>query len=938
MAINVLLDTCVLKKLVSRTEFSGYLRQIMAWHDNGDIKVYCPKKLSDEWEVHRKKELDQINKIIGQHVQKIKMGKLFEVPTDIGDAQLASADKLLRSQVEAIDKLLLEGIQVKDGHAATIMWQHKEQRKAPFRVKLDSDNDAMILFSTLEDLIGQNNSELYFFSSNHTDYAAIGHSDRIHPDILESYPKISIKYFSEYVEGINALIQLGLPSAKTTVQKKQFVKTLVSVDSGLPLVEQIYSYLEKKFEDVNSLPKKLFAIHFPFIVNSSFNKSPQPFTLETDNPDLYDLFVNLPEQFISSTRNLASPKENDGDNDKKITEIITLLRTNYVHRISFKNKQVNVPTVKSQVCNCLKCTFKRSDFKQVISRFENEIDIETAGLKEAYLHYQLGNIQIVVNILKRISKRSESEKKWLSFYIANYNLSLIGRMYRLSSSSESDSSWIKGLGEIVMEDVYIASRFTLTDDILDYLKEANFMSDATEKVKELALKIKNDYLDKGRGWNSNTSDLLDLYFETIGFMENNFLMLDYFSNASTLTYYFIDGIFASYTCHQELGGKLLHFTDPIVQHIVTYGKSDDIVKCRNRYNIRAAEFIYDGECSRLVSDLINLLNSYQFVQEYFFKSESPDQRFFWKRFRNQFHNSLTLTAIMEISKNDVNLICKALLPFLEIENHFQEFEIAKTIGYFIQNNALLIDNIYLKEFLLHAYTAENVQRDIYIHTISNISRVEDVELILNPAQWEVLQARYLVNAELNDNSTAVSEICCLYDFLKDKKYKNEIAKFMDDYLKFNYNSDVYYTAVIHKIIKPTRKMTLRYEKDMIKRATAGRRPRFFEKSYYTSMQLDQFINFKFCFNHPFDARFINAVSALDNYYRWILDLDGFDYKDFNPDWLFNHLTIYYKERFKNSKALKIWLRKNALKSKNLLISQFYIDLFTTPELETELLD
>lgn len=929
MAINLLLDTCVLKKLVSRTEFSGYLKQIILWKKSGDIVLYCPKKLLDEWEEHRLKELAEIKKIIKDHVLKIKIGNLFDVNLDISDSQLNAADKLLSSQVEAIDLLLKEAVPTRNGNAATKMWEHKEKRKAPFRKKLESDNDAMILFSTFEELLAQDESELYFFSSNHSDYASSLDQGKIHPDISEAYPGVTVKYFVEYVDGIKSMLQLGLPSAKTTIQKKELIKELISVDKKQDLIDQLHDYLTKRFEDINVLPKKLFAVHYPFVLNPNFNVIPQAFTLETDNDELYNWIVQLPSLLPFSMEDRSTEEKLSDQIDEKLLVIIRILRSSYVHKISFNHKLADLPSFRAKLCECSNCLLRRSEYEKLFNKL-NQDDSLVAGLKAAYLYYKIGYIEKAVKILQNEAAFAEENKRWLSYYIAKYNLVLISRMYRFRSTEERELPWIKELEEISIDDVYIASRFGPTNDILNYLKEANFMSEAIEKAKELALKIKNDHLDHSRGWNSHTRDLLDLYFETVGFMENNFIMLSYFSDVTSLTYHFIDGIFASYTCHRELGGKLLHFTDPIVQHMVSYAKPDDIITCRNRYDVRVAEFMRDGQKSKIVTNLINLIYGYTTSLNHYSLTKHEGQSFFWKRFRTEFHNGLTLASIIEISNDEANSICEALLPFLKIEKHFSEYEIAKTVCYFIQNNVRIIEKKHLEGFLLFAYTAENIQRDVYIHTISNVSRIENLDLKLTEAQWEVLQSRYLVNGELNDHSIDVSEICCLYDFLKVKAYKEEIAKFMKDFLKFNFNSEVYYTSVIHKIIKPTKKLDLLYEADMLKIASEGRRPRIFEKSYYNSFPLDQYINYKLSLNKLFDACFVDATKNLDIYYQWLLDLEGFDYLDFNADWLFNHLTKYYREYFKKSNALKYQMRKISLKGKNPLVSKFYIELYTHP--------
>ena len=89
-------------------------------------------------------------------------------------------------------------------------------------------------------------------------------------------------------------------------------------------------------------------------------------------------------------------------------------------------------------------------------------------------------------------------------------------------------------------------------------------------------------------------------------------------------------------------------------------------------------------------------------------------------------------------------------------------------------------------------------------------------------------------------------------------------------------------------------------------------------------------DFQFAFKQPFDARFIEAVEKLDDYYVWITAIDSFDYQRFDPDWLFNHLTMYYKEQYRSSKSLRNWLRKHLLGSDDARLARLFIDLYTKP--------
>lgn len=55
--------------------------------------------------------------------------------------------------------------------------------------------------------------------------------------------------------------------------------------------------------------------------------------------------------------------------------------------------------------------------------------------------------------------------------------------------------------------------------------------------------------------------------------------------------------------------------------------------------------------------------------------------------------------------------------------------------------------------------------------------------------------------------------------------------------------------------------------------------------------------------------FINDFKKIDRYYEWIFDLENFDYKNFNTNWLDKYNTIHYYNYFRKSKKLKSYLKE-----------------------------
>jgi hypothetical protein len=209
----------------------------------------------------------------------------------------------------------------------------------------------------------------------------------------------------------------------------------------------------------------------------------------------------------------------------------------------------------------------------------------------------------------------------------------------------------------------------------------------------------------------------------------------------------------------------------------------------------------------------------------------------------------------------------------------------------------------------------------------NIGRSRELELQFTEDEWQMIQSVYLVNDTFQKNHGSVNEICSLHRYVADPAQKSEIAAFLLYNLRHHFKGEVYYWAVLNDLVKPTRQLTNKYEQEIFTLTEKGRQPRIFEPGFYTDHRLDEFLNFSFRYKRLIPTQLIGALQKLDDYYRWVTDIDSFDYTQFDDDWLYVHMTIYYKQKFRTSKKLKNYLRKKVMKSNDHRLGQLFIDLY-----------
>lgn len=257
---KVLIDTCIWRRLINKLEFDSRLKLLEYWIMHDYIQLLSPVKLKTEWEKHKNIELLKVQKVVREHANQVKKASLFDF--EISEDIVSRAEKRLVAQIELIDRLLQKSIAVEESHKAILTtYGHKNKKQAPFHNKTDSDNDALIIFSVLDYAEKNGVQELYFLSDNHTDFASpLEPNSTIHPDISAGYPLVTIRYFKEIDNCFQSFKKDGLPQLVQSVfPNVHKVRNTILVNKTLPFLDQLNEYIEKRFKEIQVIPRHLFA-------------------------------------------------------------------------------------------------------------------------------------------------------------------------------------------------------------------------------------------------------------------------------------------------------------------------------------------------------------------------------------------------------------------------------------------------------------------------------------------------------------------------------------------------------------------------------------------------------------------------------------------------------------------------------------------------------
>ncbi|WP_316794079.1 PIN domain-containing protein [Pedobacter frigoris] len=924
MAKNLLIDTCVWRELISPIEYNDHLRQLSSWIDQSEIILFCPEVLKDEWAKHRLESEKRIEKAMGNHVKDLKKSQLFGKLPDFDDFEMETADRLLKSQIAEVDRLLSLSIFVQEGDEEVLLARkHKREKKAPFLIKGDSQNDAVLIFSTLSELIRRQENELYFFSSNHNEFGDLDNPKSIlHPDISGCYPGIKVQYFADLHQGIDHLKGIGLTKSKVQIATQKSIPAIIAINRKLSAADQLKEYLDKRFEDISFLPKKMIINHHPFLITNHEYITQQPFTATTDNIELLEWFKHL----ATKDGVYAGDIEDDTNN------ILRCLRGNLIAFVATEKQRfepVQIPMPKQTDCDCSLCMYRAFRFKDLMDLLSARDNQQEPALKKAYVHYKMGQYRAAFDVLAKFSEEAISNKQYVSHFIAQFNIIQIGKLIKYEhDDTPEELSLIEQSEKIDLEKHFLLYANRANNDILLWIKDLQFVRDTRKKMQELIIKIRDLFYSQSSGWNNLTRELLNIFQETLCFLEYNHLIFDRFYEVRDLTKIFIEGVFASYGCKNTLGGKLIQFSDSLLEKIILNANTKDITEMYQRYKLEQLNYGEPDNEETIVQRFSAFLKDYDATIETYKDFDSEARSVFWSGYRRIFYNFVTFFGILDIGQSDFDVVFETLMSFLKTQQHLNESELTRTLRFFINHKAAKFRDNQLEDLLYFALSTDSIDTATVVDIIGHIMDDRNQKVIFPTSIWKKIQDKYLTNDYLKENYRSIDVICTLYSISSAKSKKAEISKFIKHFLQADFNDEVYYTTVMYDVIAFNKKWHAQYISSIAKRVGKGKGVTVFKrKEYYNDSRIDAFINYMIKFGLPIDSQWISHFKQLDAYYSWLLDMENFNYSLFDSEWLFNHLTIHYTDKFRKSTALKKFLKEFCKQSQDIHVLRLYIDLY-----------
>lgn len=909
MITYVLIDTCNLRRLISKNEIGHQLKRLTHWVENQHVRLLVPEGLITEWEKHREKERDAIKHSIKKHADVVKANKLM---INVDRPILTTvAQKLLETQIEMVDRLLAEGQQVKVSPAVLqIVYQLAQSKQPPFRTKFDSRPDAYCIFSTMEYCVIHSIDELYFISDNYTDFADQNFDIYIHPTIQEKFPDCNVKYFRNLDSCFSQLEEVGLPILTSPKSAAHAVHQIWKVDIAAPIIDQVYEYLQLAFKEWNFLPRQILHDQYPFLIGDKPQFNKHPFTLHTDNTQITGLLTGVKienDKYVHTDMDLL---EGVREPEKKLKTIIATLSRNLIRSVANNDSREGTEILNLSMINLPTATgkFERFEFQDLFDLDAAVQDSTEKILEVAAVQFRMGHIdEAAQSLLLAVTKATEYSENAL-YFIAQYNLSILKIM--LHSYYYPDQQPVTNMKEL--EDIDVSTIFNYcknseNESLLKRIIDEDFLTEFNFQIHQLVGKIRVDYHTRNTGHNGYTKELLFQYMEFNGFIFYNHLFAEIYDHFQQTSNVFIEGLLASYACQDELGGKLRYFHDQLLFIMVRYGKYENIREYIDRYGITIITYEQTEKRKGFVDIFLGFLRTYDQVTTANKACKNIPTKVFWHNYNHYFHNFLLLTSYLNLSADQDSLIADHLLTFLKKEQHLRFHPLLQVLGIFIKKKGKHLSVDLLLSYLELCILYPKFRDDYLTHNIcEELKEKIGFPFDISSDTFSVFRQAFLPVPHTSDISDNIGIIERVYNSITDQGKKNEISQYITQILESSFRPYLFYKATMSGIIASSDTMTAKYHTAMANYISSldKSQSHHYEHFNFSDEMIDSYMNFVLMENYTLPEPVQSDLLEMGPYYRWLLNIDIFDYSKFNYKWLSRYFTIYYKTRFMQSTVLK----------------------------------
>ncbi|MFN3019924.1 PIN domain-containing protein [Chryseobacterium sp. TY3] len=924
----VLIDTCSLRHLIDHNSYSKYIIDLKNLIDQGEISLLVHNNIIEEWERHKVKWRKDIER---------KLSFLNKNPSNSENLPVLynNPRQHLEEQLSSIDKLLENGIKLNTPEGIkNESFERLKQREAPFHNKADSISDWEIIGSAAVYCINYNIPNLFFISFNHNDFGhENGDDKKLHSSLSNRFRDVNIIYMRNVVDFFNEIDAYSFP-----VQQIQSYKILpnskFSFESSL--ANHVLIAFDRLFNDtykeLGYIPLNILRNLYPFTTSKNSKVYSDLFRLSNVNSDLVHFFKNVKVQKNGKII-FREPFEVKGirDYENKTRDTLRNLRRNIIYYLDehTSNEQVEIEYYSKLNCNCYKCNYEKFNFYKALENLEKlETTDNKEKLKMAYYHYKVGNLSSAISLYKEILTTAVKNKEFFLYLIANYNLKniapLLNNIFRNHSIDEKLSNELK---EIDLYEKALHVKGHIDYNFVKFLVDESYFNWAFQNITELSKSIIEHYNMQLRGgWSSNNRvwSLINEYAKLQQFIKENYIICDEYDHFTKLFDSTLEGILASYALEPNQGGRIYGIDNYWINNIIFHSKKDSIKQHIKRYKINKIKLSQHQEGQKHILQIATNLFKHN-NQEKISQKIDKNNDFLVRELNTYFDNIMILCSFLELDSATSNKLAIKALNLIKKEDVLAWHNI-ESILFFIRRKRKSISHDVLLAYFNYFLTSKKW------HSVSYLEQL--IDCFENNSLIEITDKQFyqLLNMALDKcnhcgNNHGIDALISLFNKTSIEKkqiIKNEITISLSQ--KFSF--DTFYQATIFDVIDFDKKV-LQGHLDSFQPPLENHRT---FKSAFGGQDdpilphLNELLNLTFKFEMEIGEVNTKKIKQINGYYSWLLEMEDFNYSEFDPKWITFYNTSFFIRHMRKSKKLHEYLKDYLNKTTNSKISEVYLKI------------
>lgn len=686
-------------------------------------------------------------------------------------------------------------------------------------------------------------------------------------------------------------------------------------ESGKHPIESI-EFLMESFEGLNVLPIHILAKLPPFSMNSASQSyySEKHRELKTDNVELFTFFNNLG---LKKGRLFTKVEDSRLDQlpnwEKRIKEILRFFHDNLIAHLSLVDRKnsdrewVHIHNFETgSQCDCEKCNFYRLNLSRAIAltRKRTTLTAKWKSLRRAYVHEELGEFKTAYELYSNLATTYLKKKKFVSYFICKYHLQKLKHFLEFYYFGFEKTTMLSEIKRIDLDGILInlQRNHGVKDEIIGVLRwisNGQFIYSQYQGIDRQLEEIGKIYEnDQWGGYSSQEKyyDLVHQLSKLTVFVEGNLFPSNHFYGFDRAINKALEGVLMLYDLTNERSKKLKRLDYYIARVVLVHGDYDGVRDLFDKYRINCVE-LNQGDEKDLSSLIDNLIGSLK-PAEPFVKEGDKTNHFMSERLNELISNLFLVLGYFNIDKDIRDDYLSRILDTIETLSFLYSRTASRLHDLLMNGPKFSLEN-YVKMYRM-AVNDSKIDRDELIVDIPHVIKTHYKDFVLEDSD---LINRILLPFQRQEGRRNLNQVIALHKIV-DIKQRSDLANLIRAELSRNFDFFGYVNAIRFEIIDHTEFFEVFLASVPLSQNERDVQNHLFGNERDRNRRLNWFIDYAYKYGLNLKESRFQVLHQNEPYFKWLMNLEDFDYDKFNPFWVLEFQTESYFNEFRKYRKIR----------------------------------